>query len=140
MELEPEPLAKYPSDEIRTQEWTVFDVAFETFLQSFAEHKEGDRDAQGRCTDGGFIVSLRHGYVLQGGLRFKSPNCRYKLPDAGTRHQAAADTADHLHRLLLARGRGAGAVFVRSEMGRVTIFPSADWAFGEAWVLHDSKY
>lgn len=82
-----------------------------TELQAARMHREGDRDEQGRCCDGAFLISAL-GVVRRAMVKCKHSTSDVAWANHGTRHDAAIGIAQFLE---------CAVVFVASEAGGVHV-------------------
>lgn len=116
----------------------VQDEAFAHRLQDFARHRQGDRDTEGRPTDGAIFVT-KSGIVVAAAVKVRC-NVRSQrwMKNVGTRHGLAVDGIATLNKSreypcptkeqpqILEAMSHCDAVFVLSESNVITVFLGSD--------------
>lgn len=104
---------------------SVHDNLFITELQAARRHKEGDRDEQGQCCDGAFLISAA-GVVRRSRVKCKYPSPDIVWPKHGTRHEAAIG---------IARSLECAVVWVASEAGSLHVITAKGASEGLVYEL-----
>jgi hypothetical protein len=104
---------------------SVYDDSFASILSRAREHKENDRDEDGRCCDGALVFS-ENGLLMRAMIKFVCGVTKYTWANHGTRHDSAFAVATLLER---------GLVFVASEAGEVHLITASSARAGVAYKL-----